>query len=104
MPVPDGTCPLCRQKLGSHFGNLDAEFTQKLQELADKSVADREKQEKLGKEKTMVESLKPLLGQIRTLQKNSGRNRSMNPNSLTLRQNEQKKYRSRRRSPVLLQR
>ena len=61
---PDGTCPLCRQKLGSHFGSLDAEFTQKLQELTDKSAADREKQEKLGKEKTMVESLKPLLGQI----------------------------------------
>ncbi len=63
----DGTCPLCRQKLGSHFGSLDAEFTQKLQELADKAVADREKQEKLGKEKAMVESLKPLLGQVRTL-------------------------------------
>jgi exonuclease SbcC len=27
----DGTCPLCHQKLGSHFGSLDAEFTQKLQ-------------------------------------------------------------------------
>ncbi len=63
----DGTCPLCRQKLGSHFGSLDAEFTQKLQKLTEKSVADLEKQEKLGKEKTTVESLKPLLGQIRTL-------------------------------------
>ena len=64
---PDGTCPLCRQKLGSHFGSLDAEFTQKLQELTDKSVADLEKQEKLGKEKTSVEALKPLLSQVRTL-------------------------------------
>jgi len=63
----DGTCPLCHQKLGSHFGSLDAEFTQKLQELNDTSVADFEKQEKLGKEKTTVESLKPLLSQIRTL-------------------------------------
>jgi DNA repair exonuclease SbcCD ATPase subunit len=63
----DGTCPLCRQKLGSHFGSLDAEFTQKLQELNDTSVADLEKQEKLGKEKTTIESLKPLLSQIRTL-------------------------------------
>jgi len=63
----DGTCPLCRQKLGSHFGSLDAEFTQKLQELTDKSVADLEKQEKLGKEKTTVESLKPILAQIRSL-------------------------------------
>ncbi len=64
---PDGTCPLCRQKLGFHFGSLDAEFTQKLQELTDKSVTDLEKQEKLGKEKTTVEALKPLLSQIRTL-------------------------------------
>jgi len=64
---PDGTCPLCRQKLGFHFGSLDAEFTQKLQELTDKSVADLEKQEKLGKEKSTVESLKQLLSQIRTL-------------------------------------
>jgi exonuclease SbcC len=63
----DGTCPLCRQKLGSHFGSLDAEFTQKLQELTDKSVTDLEKQEKLDKEKTTIESLKPFLGQIRTL-------------------------------------
>jgi exonuclease SbcC len=63
----DGTCPLCRQKLGSHFGNLDAEFTQKLKELTDKSVTDLEKQEKLGKEKTTIESLKPFLSQIRTL-------------------------------------
>ena len=64
---PDGTCPLCRQKLGFHFGSLDAEFTQKLQELTDKLVADLEKQEKLGKEKTTVEALKPWLSQIRTL-------------------------------------
>jgi DNA repair protein SbcC/Rad50 len=64
---PDGICPLCRQKLGSHFGSLDAEFTQKLQELTDKSVADLGKQEKLGKEKTTVEALKPLISQVRTL-------------------------------------
>jgi exonuclease SbcC len=63
----DGTCPLCRQKLGSHFGSLDAEFTQKLQELTDKSVADCEKQEELAKEMTAIESLKPFLAQVRVL-------------------------------------
>ena len=63
----DGTCPLCRQKLGSHFGSLDAEFTLKLQEINDKSVSDLERQRKLGKEKTTIESLKPFLSQIRTL-------------------------------------
>jgi exonuclease SbcC len=63
----DGTCPLCRQKLGSHFGDIDAEFTQKLQELTDKSVADLEKLENLSKEMTAIESLKPLLAQVRIL-------------------------------------
>jgi exonuclease SbcC len=63
----DGTCPLCRQKLGQHFGNIDAEFDAKLQELADKAVADLEKQEKLTKEKSGIESLKPALDAIRTV-------------------------------------
>ena len=47
----DGVCPLCRQKLGEHFGSIDAEFSAKLQELEDKAVADLARQEKLGKEK-----------------------------------------------------
>jgi exonuclease SbcC len=63
----DGTCPLCRQKLGSHFGSLDAEFSAKLQELAGKAVADVEKQEDLGKEKVRIESLKPALDEIHSL-------------------------------------
>jgi exonuclease SbcC len=63
----DGTCPLCRQKLGEHFGSLDAEFDAKLQELSEKAVADLERQEKLGKEKALIESLKPALDQVRTL-------------------------------------
>jgi DNA repair protein SbcC/Rad50 len=63
----DGVCPVCRQKLGSHFGTLDAEFAGKLEELADKAVADLGKQEKLEKENAAIESLKPLLDSIRTI-------------------------------------
>jgi exonuclease SbcC len=63
----EGVCPLCRQKLGEHFGSLDAEFNGKLQELADKAVADLERQEKLGKEKAAIEALRPSLDTIRTL-------------------------------------
>nr|WP_319376113.1 SMC family ATPase [uncultured Methanoregula sp.] len=63
----DGTCPLCRQKLGDHFGSLDAEFDAKLQELTGKAVADLERQEKLGEEKSVIEALKPALDQVRTL-------------------------------------
>jgi len=60
----EGTCPLCRQKLGSHFGSLDDEFTATLQELAGKAVTDREKQEKLKKEKIVIESLQSSLDTI----------------------------------------
>jgi exonuclease SbcC len=63
----DGTCPLCRQKLGEHFGSLDAEFEAKLGELADKAVADCKRQEQLGREKVLIDSLKPALDQVRTL-------------------------------------
>ena len=63
----DGTCPLCRQKLGEHFGSLDSEFDAKLQELAEKAVADLKRQEKLMKEKTLIDALKPALDQVRTL-------------------------------------
>ncbi|PKL68499.1 MAG: hypothetical protein CVV30_11365 [Methanomicrobiales archaeon HGW-Methanomicrobiales-1] len=63
----DGTCPLCRQKLGEHFGSLDKEFDAKLQELSEKAVADLERQEKLAKEKSIIEALKPALDQCRTL-------------------------------------
>jgi DNA repair protein SbcC/Rad50 len=63
----DGTCPLCRQKLGEHFGSLDAEFTAKLEELSEKAVTDLERQEKLAKEKATIEALKPVLDQVRSL-------------------------------------
>jgi DNA repair protein SbcC/Rad50 len=63
----DGTCPLCRQKLGEHFGSLDAEFNARQQELADRAVADLERQETLKKEQLVIEALKPSLDAIRTL-------------------------------------
>ncbi|MDD1693469.1 MAG: SMC family ATPase, partial [Methanoregula sp.] len=63
----DGICPLCRQKLGQHFVNIDAEFNVKVQELADKAVADLEKQEKLAKERVAIEGLRPLVDTIRSL-------------------------------------
>jgi DNA repair protein SbcC/Rad50 len=63
----DGVCPLCRQNLGEHFGSLDKEFNAKLQELADKAVADLERVEKLRKEQLGIEALRPSLDAIRTL-------------------------------------
>ena len=62
----DGTCPLCRQKLGDHFGSIDAEFNAKLRDTEEKAVADLERQEKLRNEKAAIEALKPLLDAVRT--------------------------------------
>lgn len=63
----DGACPLCRQKLGEHFGSIEAEFNGKLQELESRAVADLGRQEKLNKEKTSIEALRRTLDAIRTL-------------------------------------
>jgi exonuclease SbcC len=63
----DGICPLCRQKLGEHFGSIEAEFNARLQDLENKAVADCARQENLTKEKASIESLKPVLASVRTL-------------------------------------
>ena len=67
---PDGTCPLCRQKLGEHYGDLEKEFTARLRELEDRAVADLAKQETLEKEKAAIEALRPVLEKLRTLAAN----------------------------------
>jgi DNA repair protein SbcC/Rad50 len=66
----DGVCPLCRQKLGEHFGSIEAEFSAKLYDLEGKAVADLSRQEKLAKDRAAVEALKPLLDAVRTLDAN----------------------------------
>ncbi|HVP97464.1 SMC family ATPase [Methanoregula sp.] len=63
----DGVCPLCHQKLGDHFGSIEAEFAAQLQALEEKAVADLERQEKLAHEKTRIEALKPALDALRTI-------------------------------------
>ena len=63
----DGVCPLCRQKLGKHFGSIEAEFNARLQDLEGKAIADLERQEKLAKEKAVIEALKPALDAVSTL-------------------------------------
>jgi exonuclease SbcC len=64
---PDGTCPLCRQKLGAHFGDLDKEFSARLEELEEKAVADLEKQEKLSADRAALEALVSSLDTLRTI-------------------------------------
>jgi exonuclease SbcC len=87
----DGICPLCRQQLGSHFGSLDAEFSGKLEELADRAVADLGKQERLEKEKVRVESLKQVLDTIRTIAVRVKRRAEFEAELAELRQKQDKK-------------
>jgi DNA repair protein SbcC/Rad50 len=63
----EGVCPLCRQKLGEHFGSIDTEFSTRIRELEELVVAGLAKQEKIGKEKAAVEALKPALDTLRAL-------------------------------------
>ncbi len=87
----DGICPLCRQQLGSHFGSLDAEFSEKLKILADRAVADLGKQERLEKEKVRVESLKQVLDAIRTIAVRVKRRAEFETELAELRQKQDKK-------------
>ncbi len=66
----DGICPLCRQKLGEHFGSIEAEFSARIRELEERAVADLEKRENLNREKAGIEALKPSLDLIRALDAN----------------------------------
>jgi exonuclease SbcC len=63
----EGICPLCRQKLGGHFGSIDAEFSTRIRELEEQAAAGLAKQENLAKEKTAVGTLKPVLDTLRAL-------------------------------------
>jgi exonuclease SbcC len=64
---PDGVCPLCRQKLGTHLGDLDKEFDTQLEEIESKAIADLEKQERLAAEKASIEGIVPSLETLRTI-------------------------------------
>jgi exonuclease SbcC len=64
---PDGVCPLCRQKLGAHIGDLEKEFAARLEELEEKAVSDLARQEKLSAERVAIDSLVPSLDTLRTI-------------------------------------
>ena len=66
-PARTVSAPSAASRLGSHFGSLDAEFSKKLEDLADRAVADLEKQERLEKEKVRIECLKQVIDTIKTI-------------------------------------
>jgi len=65
---PEGTCPLCRQKLGTHFTEIGEEFETKIKEIEEKSISILGEQERTAAEKTKLASIKPALAEIRSLE------------------------------------
>ena len=64
---PEGTCPLCRQKLGTHFTEIGKEFETKIQEIEEEAVKVLGGQEHAAAEQRKLASVKPALAEVRTL-------------------------------------
>jgi len=63
----DGTCPLCRQKLGSHYTSIEMEFTSQIQRIDDDVTGLHEKQNNAQQVKDTINTIKPVLIEIRSL-------------------------------------
>ena len=63
----NGICPLCHQRLGSHYASIEQEFESRLAALGDQAVLVRKEQERVAGEKEHIGTVKPALTGIRTL-------------------------------------
>ena len=63
----DGTCPLCRQKLGAHYTEIEKEFAAQLAAIQDEVVAVLAATENLEKEKAVLDGIAPKLAGPRAL-------------------------------------
>src|SRR5271157_4287889 len=63
----EGTCPLCRQKLGAHYTEIEKEFAAQLAAIQDGAVAVLAITEKLQKEKAVLDGIAPKLARLRSL-------------------------------------
>ena len=61
----DGVCPLCRQKLGTHYGQIEEEFTSRLELIEQEALQVCEEQERMNAEKDRIAGQKPALHEIR---------------------------------------
>ncbi|HXX54485.1 MAG TPA: hypothetical protein VEI81_00140, partial [Methanoregula sp.] len=64
---PEGTCPLCRQKLGTHFAEIGKEFEDKLRGIEDEALEVLRGVEEIVKEKEKLAAVKPKLTELRNL-------------------------------------
>ena len=64
---PEGTCPLCRQKLGTHFVEIEKEFGTRTREIEEEAVEVLRGVERVIAEKDRLARVKPALSEIRML-------------------------------------
>ncbi|MGA2161111.1 MAG: SMC family ATPase [Methanoregula sp.] len=62
----DGTCPLCRQKLGTHYPAIEQEFETRLAAIQDEAIKVLAAQEKLAQEKAGLDLIAPKLRELRS--------------------------------------
>ena len=63
----EGTCPLCRQKLGSHYTSIEEEYRVQVQRIDTETAALSEKHTRAEESKDVINAQKPLLSEIRSL-------------------------------------
>ncbi len=61
----DGECPLCHQKLGTHFTEIEGEFSARLEGIEDEALKVCEDQERATDDKDRIASQKPALKEMR---------------------------------------
>ena len=63
----DGTCPLCRQTLGSHYGSIEEEFRTRIRQTDDETAQVTGKQVRAARSRDAINAQKPALSEIRSL-------------------------------------
>ncbi len=63
----EGTCPLCRQTLGSHYGSIGEEFKTQVRLIDDETAQVTGKQVRAAKSRDAINDQKPALSEIRSL-------------------------------------
>ncbi|MCX6329184.1 MAG: SMC family ATPase, partial [Bacteroidia bacterium] len=62
----EGICPLCRQKLGSHYPEIKEEFTLQIQRIDKEILELNEKQKQVTSIKNTINSQMPVISEVRT--------------------------------------
>ena len=63
----DGVCPLCRQTLGTHYGQIEEEFSSRLDGIEQVALGVYDEQEQMTAEKDRISHQKPALHEIRSI-------------------------------------